>query len=122
MANTRDTASSKPTSNDAQVRLHKWADFKQAVAEKKPGSIVFILEQSGFATNKEVTILRVIMLHDKKYYIFIDTPRGDALRQTGIPLYKDKNGARYLDEDEVKSYLKKEFEKEKLEIFSFWTT
>jgi hypothetical protein len=27
-----------------------------------------------------------------------------------------------LDEDEVKEILKKQFEKEKIEVFSFWTT
>ncbi len=62
------------------------------------------------------------MLHDKRYYIFIDFPKGEALRETGIPLHKDKNGIFNLDEDEVKVILKKQFENEKLEIYSFWTT
>jgi hypothetical protein len=90
--------------------------------EKKPGSIVYILEQNGFTADKEVTILRVIMLHQQRYYIFIDAPKGDALRETRIPLHKDKNGSRYLDDQEVKNYLKMQFASEKLEVFSFWTT
>ena len=81
-------------------------EFKRLVTEKKPGSIVYILEQNGFAADKEVTILRLIMLHGKRYYIFIDAPKGDTLRETGIPLRKDKRGTRFLDQDEVKSYLK----------------
>lgn len=112
----------EPNQDDGQVRLRKWEEFKQLVIDKKPGSIVFILEQNGFAQNKEITILRLIMLHDKKYYIFIDAPKGDALRETGIPLHKDKLGARFLDEDEVKKYLKAQFKGEKLEVYSFWTT
>lgn len=108
--------------SDGQVRLRKWEDFKREVTEKKPGSIVFILEQNGFSQDKEVTILRLIMLHDKKYFIFIDAPKGDALRQTGIPLHKDKGGMRFLDEDEVKKFLKNQFKGEKLEVYSFWTT
>jgi hypothetical protein len=82
---------------------------------------VFILEQNGFSPNKELTTLRIIMLHDKRYYIFLDFPKGEALRETGIPLHKDKNGILNLDEDEVKVILKKQFEKETLEVYSFWT-
>ena len=54
--------------------------------------------------------------------MFFDFPKGGTLRETGIPLHKDKNGILNLDEDEVKAFLKKQFEKENLEVFSFWTT
>ncbi|MCW4011270.1 MAG: hypothetical protein NWF05_11755 [Candidatus Bathyarchaeota archaeon] len=104
------------------IRVRTWREFKQLVAEKKPGSIVFILEQNGFSADKEVTVLRVIMLHQQRYYIFIDSPRGEVLRETGIPLRKDKNGVRYLDEQEVKMHLQSQFQGEKLDIYSFWTT
>jgi hypothetical protein len=46
----------------------------------------------------------------------------NSYRETGIPLHKDKKGILNLDEDEVKLILKKQFEGEKLEVFSFWTT
>lgn len=108
--------------SEGHRRIRSWQEFQRLVSEKKPGSIVFILEQNGFSPNKELTTLRIIMLHDKRYYIFLDFPKGDALRETGIPLHKDKNGILNLDEDEVKVILKKQFEKEKLEIYSFWTT
>jgi hypothetical protein len=107
--------------SEGQVRLRSWQEFKRLVTEKNPGSIVFILEQNGFTADKELTILRLIMLHGKRYYIFIDAPKGDTLRETGIPLRKDKRGTRFLDEDEVKNYLKNQFEAENLEIYSFWT-
>jgi hypothetical protein len=103
------------------IRVRKWEEFKRIVSEKKPDSIVFILEQNGFSPNKELTTLKIIMLHDKRYYIFLDFPKGETLRETKIPLHKDKNGILNLDEDEVKAILKKQFEKDKLEVFSFWT-
>ena len=111
-----------PSSINGHIRIRSWEQFKRLVIEKKPGSIVFILEQNGFSPNKELTTLRIIMLHDKRYYIFLDFPKGEALRETGIPLHKDKKGILNLDEDEVKRILQKQFEKEKLEIYSFWTT
>ncbi len=87
--------------SDGNVRVSSWEEFKRLVSEKKPGSIVFVLEQNGFSPNKELTTLRLIMLHDKRYFIFLDFPKGQALRETGIPFHKDKNGIPNLDEDEV---------------------
>lgn len=103
------------------IRVRKREEFKRVVSEKKPDSIVFVLEQNGFSPNKELTTLRIIMLHDKRYYIFLDFPKGETLRETKIPLHKDKNGILNLDEDEVKAILKEQFERDKLEVFSFWT-
>jgi len=108
--------------SDGHIRIRDWEEFKRLVSEKKPTSLVYILEQNALSPNKELTSLRIIMLHDKRYYIFLDFPKGDKLRETGIPLHKDKKGIFNLDEDEVKVILKKQFEKEKIEIFSFWTT
>ena len=103
------------------MRIRSWEEFKHLVSEKKPSSIVFILEQNGFSPNKELTSLKLIMLHDRRYYVFIDSPKGDRLRGTGIPFHKDKNGIPNLDEDEVKEFLEKQFEKDKIKVFSFWT-
>jgi len=105
--------------SEGHVRIRSWEEFKRLVNEKKPGSIVFILEQNGFSPNKELSTLKLIMLHDKRYYIFHDFPKSEALRETGIPLHKDKNGIPNLDDDEVKAFLKKQFEN--LEVYSFWT-
>jgi hypothetical protein len=102
------------------IHIRNWQQYKQTIKEKNPKSIVFILEQNGFSKNKELSTLKIIMLHDKRYYIFYDFPKDDALRETGIPLHKDKNGIPNLDEGEVKTYLKGQFPN--LEIYSFWTT
>ena len=107
--------------SEGHVRLRSWEEFKHLVIEKKPGSIVFILEQNGFSPNKELTTLKIIMLQDRRYFIFFDFPKGEALRETGIPLHRDKKGIPNLDEDEVKAILKKQFEKENVEVYSFWT-
>ena len=108
--------------NEGHIRIRSWEEFKHLVSEKKPASIVYVLEQNGFSPNKQLTTLRVLMLHDKRYYIFLDFPKGEKLRETGIPLHKDKNGILNLDEDEVREILKKQFAKEKLDVYSFWTT
>ena len=106
---------------EGHVRVRSWEEFKRLVREKKPGSIVFILEQSGFSPNKELTSLKLIMLHDRRYFIFIDSPKGESLRQMSIPFHRDKNGIPNLDDEEVKAFLKKQFEQEKVDVSSFWT-
>jgi hypothetical protein len=106
---------------EGNVRVRSWEEFKRLVGEKKPSSIVFILEQSGFSPNKELTSLKLIMLHDRRYYIFLDFPKGSALRETGISFHKNKNGISNLEEDEVKAFLEKQFEKENVKVYSFWT-
>lgn len=108
--------------SNGQVRIRTWQEFKQQVTQKQPKSIVYVLEQNGFTPDKEITILRLIMLHERQYYIFIDSPKGDALRDTGIPLHKDKNGSRFLEDLEVKTWLKAQFTNQNIDVFSFWTT
>lgn len=108
--------------NDGHIRIRSWHEYKRLVREKKPASITFILEQNGLSPNRELSTLRIIMLHDKRYFMFFDFPKDGVLKETNIPLHKDKKGIFNLDEDEVKTILKKEFEKDNIEIFSFWTT
>jgi hypothetical protein len=108
--------------NDGYVRIRDWDEFKRLVSEKKPQSITFILEQNGLSPNKELSSLRIIMLHDRRYYMFFDFQKDGVLRETGIPLHADKKGISNLDEDEVKAFLKKQFEKDNVQVYSFWTT
>ena len=107
---------------DGHVRIRDWEVYKRLVSEKKPQSITFILEQNGLSPNRELSTLRIIMLHDRRYFMFFDFPKDGILKETGIPLHKDKKGILNLDEDEVKAILKKQFEKDGVEVFSFWTT
>ena len=105
--------------DEGLVKIRNWEKYKLLVNEKNPGSIVFILEQNGFSPNKELTTLKIIMLHDHRYFIFFDFPKGEALKETKIPLHRDKRGIPNLDEYEVKAFLKKTFPN--LEVYSFWT-
>ena len=106
--------------SDRLIRVRSWAEFKQKVRELKPNSLVYIIEQNGLTQSREMTILRLILPADKGYYVYLDFPKGNALRETGIIFHDDK-GNRSLDDDEIKCFLKKEFG-EKMPIFSYWTT
>jgi hypothetical protein len=47
---------------------------------------------------KELTALRMILLAKNGYYVYLDFPKGkeNMLRETRIPIRKDKNGIRCM--------------------------
>lgn len=103
------------------VKVRSWIEFKHLVETLKPGAIVYNVEQNGLSPNRELTILRLIFPADSSYYVYIDSPKGDALRETGIPFRKDEKGNRYLEEEDVVKFLKEQFRQINPLICSYWT-
>ena len=103
------------------VRIKSWQEFKNAVEQLKPTSLVYIIEQNGLSKTKEATVLRLILPAKNAYYVYLDFPKEGALRETGIPIRGDKTGNRHLEDDDIKQFLKKEFG-EAMPVFSYWTT
>ena len=104
---------------DRLVRIGKWEEFKRLVLELKPESIVYNIEQTGISKIREYTSLRMI-IQSKKYYVYVDFPKGDALRETGIPILKDSTGTLCIEDDEIRAFLKTQFGT--LPVFSYWIT
>lgn len=104
------------------MRLDKWEEFKRLVNETKPEAIVYNIEHAGISTSKtrEFTCLRLI-IPAKSYYVYVDFPKGDKLRETGIPIHEDSTGTRSIEDQDIKEFLRKEFG-EKLAIYSYWVT
>ncbi len=103
------------------VRLRKWKEFKQLTMELKPASIVYSIDQNGMSKTKELTCLRVVLPAQNAYYVYVDFPKGNALRDTAIPIRENKYG-RFLEDQDVINFLKKELGREDLAVFSYWTT
>ena len=106
--------------SDRLIRIKSWEEFKRLVVQLKPNSLVYIIEQNGLTQTKETTILRLILPAQNAYYVYLDFPKGNALRETAIPLHDDK-GNRHLEDEDIKQFLKKELG-EKIPVFSYWTT
>jgi len=106
--------------SDRLVRVSKWEEFKRLVNELKPDSIVYNIEQTGISKKREFTSLRLI-IPSKKYYVYVDFPRGDSLRETGIPIHLDPIGTRSIEDADIKAFLKRELS-EKLPVYSYWIT
>jgi hypothetical protein len=103
------------------TRVRSWKEFKRLATELKPKSLVYIIEQNGLTQTKETTILRLILPAQNAYYVYLDFPKENALRETGVPIRVDKTGQRHLEDDDVKRFIKKEFG-ENTPVFSYWTT
>jgi len=103
------------------IRIRSWEEFKRLVVELKPNSLVYIIEQNGLTQTKETTILRLILPAQNAYYVYLDFPKENALRETGISIRVDKTGKRHLEDDDIKRFIRKEFG-ENMPVFSYWTT
>ena len=106
--------------SDRLVRVSKWEEFKRLVNELKPDSIVYNIEQTGISKTREFTSLRLI-IPSKNYYVYVDFPKGDALRETKIPIHEDATETRCIEDDDIRAFLKKELG-EKLHVYSYWIT
>lgn len=101
------------------VRVKTWETLKRLAIENKPKSIVYIIAQSIPARN--LTALKLILPVEDTQYIFTDCAKGNKLRKTGIPIHTDRNGNRFIQDDDVKSFLKEQLRRKDLQIFSYWT-
>jgi hypothetical protein len=107
--------------SDHVVKVKSWEEFKRLAMELKPDSIVYNIEQSGLSSARELVCLRLIMPAKENYYIFIDFPKDEKLRETSIPFHRDKRGSRYIEEADVINFLKTQLGRENLTICSYWT-
>ncbi|UCD26694.1 MAG: hypothetical protein JSV75_00785 [Candidatus Bathyarchaeota archaeon] len=101
------------------VRIKAWEEFKKLAIKKKPKSIVYIIAQSIPAKN--LTGLKLILPVGSTQYIFIDCAKGNKLRKTRIPILTDEKGNRFIEDNDVKSFLMTQLGREDLQIFSYWT-
>jgi hypothetical protein len=103
-------------------RVKTWEEFKRLTIESKPDAVVYSIDQNAMSKTKEPTCLRLILPVSSGYYVYLDFPKGNALRETGIPIREDKLGNRCLQDEDVVQFLKSAFGRENLQVYSFWTT
>jgi hypothetical protein len=102
-------------------RVKSWKEFKRLAVESKPEAVVYSIDQNGMSKTKEPTCLRLILPARSGYYVYLDFPKGNALRETGIPIREDRLGNRCLQDEDVIKFIKRALGREDLSVFSFWT-
>jgi len=106
---------------DRVIRVKNWQELKRLAINLKPDSVVYNIEQNGLSPERELTCLRLIMPTKEAYYIFLDFPKEEKSRETGIPIRRDKKGNRCLEDKDVVSFLKTQLERKDLTVCSYWT-
>jgi len=106
---------------DRVIRVKTWQELKHLAIDLKPESMVYNIEQNGLSPERELTCLRLIMPTQEVYYIFLDFPKEDRLRETGIPIRKDKKENKYIEDKDVIDFLKTQLERKDSAICSYWT-
>jgi hypothetical protein len=91
---------------DRVIRVKSSQEFKRLAINLNPKSVVYNIEQNGLSPERELTCLRLIMPTQEVYYIFLDFPREDKQRETGIPVRKDRKGNRCIEDKEIIDFLK----------------
>ena len=104
------------------TRVKKWEEFKRLAIELEPDAVVYSIDQNGMSKTKELTCLRLILPARSGYYVYLDFPKGNVLRETGIPIREDRMGNRCLEDEDIKQFIKNALGRENLSVFSFWTT
>ena len=111
----------KENAKEGVVKIRSWMEFKRLAETLKPKAIVYNVEQNGLSPNRELTNLRLILPSGSAYYVLLDFPRGEKLRETGIPIRRDAKGNRCIEEEDVVKFLKEQFKRNDLIICSYWT-
>lgn len=101
------------------VRIDSWEEFKKLLIKHDAKEISYRIEMSIPA--RDLTSLRLIFLTENTQYVFIDTASGDKLRRTGIPVSIDKMGNRYIKDEDVINFIKRELNKKDLKFYSYWS-
>ena len=102
------------------TRVRTWKEFKQLSEKLKPKAIVYSIDQNGTSKNKELTCLRLILPSQEAYYVYVDFPKGDRLRETKIAIHKKL--VRHLEDQDIIEFLKNQLQRKDLNVYSYWTT
>jgi len=108
--------------SERYIRVKTWEEFKRLAIELKPDAVVYSIDQNGMSKTKELTCLRLIMPVSSGYYVYLDFPKDNALRETGIPIREDRLGNRCLQDEDIRQFIKSALGRENLQVYSFWTT
>ena len=54
------------------------------------------------------------------YYVYVDFPKGNKLRETNIVIHE--GAVRHLEDQEIIEFLKNELQRKDLKVYSYWTS
>jgi hypothetical protein len=98
------------------VHVKTWAEFKHLATIYQPATIAYTLQRAPLS-NPQIG-LRLVFASKYVQYVFLDVAEGKCLRRTKIPVAINSSGEFYLEEEEIKDFLKTELKRTNISIIS----
>ena len=98
------------------VHVKTWDEFKHLATVHQPDTIAYTLQRAPLS-NPPVG-LRLLFASKDAQSVFLDVAEGRRLRRTKISVTTNVTGEFYLEEEEIKNFLKKELKRTDLSVIS----
>jgi len=92
-----------------------WDEFKKLAIALTPKSVTFFLQRAPLS--KPPLALRILFTSENLLYVFLDFAKGDAFRQTKIPI-KRREKQSYVEHEDIKSFITEELGRPDLVVVS----
>ena len=92
-----------------------WDEFKKLAIALHPKSVTYFLQRAPLS--KPPVALRILFTSENLLYIFLDSAKGDAFRQTKIPI-KRREKQSYVEHEEIKGFITEELGRPDLVVVS----
>ena len=92
-----------------------WDEFKKLAIALHPNSITYFLQRAPLS--KPPVALRFLFTSENVLYVFLDSAKDDAFRQTKIPIKRHEK-QRYVLHEDIKGFITKELRRPDLVVLS----
>jgi len=98
------------------VHVKTWDEFKQLADIHQPNTIAYTLQRAPLS-NPPIG-LRLVFASKDVQYVFLDVAEGKNLKRTKILIATGLAGESYLEEEDIKNFLKTELKRSNLSVIS----
>lgn len=95
--------------------IKTWDEFKKLAIALHPNSVTYFLQRAPLS--KPPVGLRLVFTSENLLYVFLDSAKGDAFRQTKIPI-KRREKQSYVIHEDIKGFITKELGRPDLVVVS----
>ena len=98
------------------VHVKTWDEFKHLATTYQPDTMAYTLQRAPLS-NPPIG-LRLVFASKDVQYVFLDVAEGKSLKRTKIPVIANLAGEFYLEEEDIRNFLKTELKRNNLSIIS----
>ena len=103
----------------AIYRIREWEEFKRLVLKFRPKILFYVVERSPLS--RPPIALRLVFIHGRDTYAFLDFARGDHLTKTNLPVINPKGETPWVSMDALRRFVSEELGDVELVDFSMTT-